>query len=179
MLDAEIEKEGLNYELVLRNSNSQTDGTPLQGQGYKKSRPPGDLSPKSLRWATHGDILGSMRSGGLGMKSPSKNPGSVMGPTKLSTSNKMASLRMKGVRIPTTFIHNFQPLSSPRDDLNSKEPYPGITRSNTQKPIKNTGPSSPLRRKDSDVVMPRKVSVKNRLGRANLYAAKEHKGVNT
>jgi hypothetical protein len=124
-------------------------------------------------------MLGSMRSGRPGTKSPSKNPGSVMGPTKLSTNNKMASLRMKGVGIPTTFIHNFQPLGSPREDLRSKGPYPGFTRSNTHKSNKNTDLSSARGRGDSYSIMSWKVGVKNRFGRANLYAAKEHNGANT
>jgi hypothetical protein len=47
MLDAEIEKEGLNYELVLRNADSQTDASPLPGLGNRKS--PGGLSPTFLR----------------------------------------------------------------------------------------------------------------------------------
>jgi hypothetical protein len=46
-LNYEIEKEGLNYELVLRNADSQTDATPIPELDHQKSQ--GGMSPTFLR----------------------------------------------------------------------------------------------------------------------------------
>ena len=123
MLDSEIDAEGLEFKLILEDktdetiNNSPGNSSPTMHLKYnrhnsKNKIPPRESgSPTLLNLPKNGLMNTSIRSG---VKSPTKFQGSNMAPSKVSAGSKVAALKMKGIKIPNTFMHDLQPLVTSR-----------------------------------------------------------------